>query len=60
MPDRKPPRIVVAGAGIAGSLIASGLGGREDVEVICLEKSGRTIISTREPDSTSDRTPSRR
>ena len=40
MPDRKPPRIVVAGAGIAGSLIASGLGGREDVEVICLEKVG--------------------
>ena len=40
MPDRKPPRIVVAGAGIAGSLIASGLGGREDVEVICLERVG--------------------
>jgi 2-polyprenyl-6-methoxyphenol hydroxylase-like FAD-dependent oxidoreductase len=32
---RKPPRIVVAGA---GSLVASGLAGRDDVEVICLEK----------------------
>ena len=35
---RKPPRIVVVGAGVAGSLIASGLAGRDDVEVICLEK----------------------
>ncbi|MBB3458149.1 salicylate hydroxylase [Rhizobium sp. BK313] len=35
-------RIVVAGAGIAGSLIASGLSGREDVEVICLERVGAT------------------
>ena len=37
MPHRKP-RIVIVGAGIAGSLIASGLAGRDDVEVICLEK----------------------
>ena len=35
---RKPPRIVVVGAGVAGSLVASGLTGRDDVEVICLEK----------------------
>src|SRR5271170_4396703 len=35
---RKSPRIVVVGAGVAGSLIASGLAGRDDVEVICLEK----------------------
>ena len=35
---RKPPRIVVVGAGVAGSLITSGLAGRDDVEVICLEK----------------------
>lgn len=32
--------IVVAGAGIAGSLIISGLAGRRDVEVICLERVG--------------------
>jgi 2-polyprenyl-6-methoxyphenol hydroxylase-like FAD-dependent oxidoreductase len=35
---RKPPRIVVVGAGVAGSLVASGLAGRDDVELICLEK----------------------
>jgi 2-polyprenyl-6-methoxyphenol hydroxylase-like FAD-dependent oxidoreductase len=35
---RKPPRIVIVGAGVAGSLVASGLAGRDDVEVICLEK----------------------
>ena len=35
---RKPPRIMVVGAGVAGSLVASGLAGRDDVEVICLEK----------------------
>ncbi|WP_454854283.1 FAD-dependent oxidoreductase [Rhizobium binxianense] len=40
MADREPQRIVVAGAGIAGSLIASGLCGRKDVEVICLERVG--------------------
>ncbi len=34
----RKPRIVVAGAGIAGSLIASGLAGRDDVELICLER----------------------
>lgn len=32
------PRIVVAGAGIAGSLIASGLAERSDIELICAEK----------------------
>jgi 2-polyprenyl-6-methoxyphenol hydroxylase-like FAD-dependent oxidoreductase len=37
MPNKRP-RIVVCGAGIAGSLITSGLTGRDDVEVICLEK----------------------
>lgn len=41
MADRQQ-RIVVAGAGIAGSLIASGLSGRSDVEVICLERVGAT------------------
>ena len=35
---RKPPRIVIVGAGVAGSLVASGLAARDDVEVICLEK----------------------
>jgi 2-polyprenyl-6-methoxyphenol hydroxylase-like FAD-dependent oxidoreductase len=35
---RKPQRIVVVGAGVAGSLVTSGLAGRDDVEVICLEK----------------------
>jgi salicylate hydroxylase len=37
MPQAKP-RIVVVGAGIAGSLIASGLGRRRDLDLICLEK----------------------
>ena len=34
----RKPRIVVAGAGIAGSLIASGLSERSDIELICLER----------------------
>jgi 2-polyprenyl-6-methoxyphenol hydroxylase-like FAD-dependent oxidoreductase len=34
----RPLRIVIVGAGVAGSLIAGGLGRRDDVEVICLEK----------------------
>ena len=39
MPARTTkPRIVVAGAGIAGSLIVSGLHDRDDCEVICLER----------------------
>ena len=38
-PDRKP-RIVVAGAGIAGGLIAWGLRDRPDCELICLEQVG--------------------
>lgn len=37
---RPRPRIVVAGAGIAGSLIVSGLRDRDDCEVICLERAG--------------------
>ena len=37
MTDR-PPRILIVGAGVAGSLIASGLRARDDVEVICLDK----------------------
>lgn len=40
MAEQRRKRIVVAGAGIAGSLIASGLAGREDVELICLERVG--------------------
>jgi 2-polyprenyl-6-methoxyphenol hydroxylase-like FAD-dependent oxidoreductase len=31
---------VIAGAGVAGSLVASGLRGRDDCEVICLERVG--------------------
>jgi len=38
--SHRKPRIVVAGAGIAGSLIASGLGDRTDCELICLERVG--------------------
>jgi salicylate hydroxylase len=38
MAARRRPRVVIAGAGIAGSLIASGLSDRDDVEVICLER----------------------
>ena len=32
------PRVVVVGAGIAGSLIVAGLAGRDDIELICLER----------------------
>ena len=38
-PHRRP-RILIAGAGVVGSLIASGLRGRDDCEVICLERVG--------------------
>ncbi|HEV7718853.1 MAG TPA: NAD(P)/FAD-dependent oxidoreductase [Arsenicitalea sp.] len=38
MPSPKP-RILVVGAGIAGSLITAGLAGRSDVDVICVERS---------------------
>lgn len=38
----RKPRIVVAGAGIAGSLITSGLARRRDIELICLERVGAT------------------
>jgi 2-polyprenyl-6-methoxyphenol hydroxylase-like FAD-dependent oxidoreductase len=34
------PRIVVCGAGIAGGLITSGLAGRADIDLICLERVG--------------------
>jgi 2-polyprenyl-6-methoxyphenol hydroxylase-like FAD-dependent oxidoreductase len=34
-------RVVVVGAGIAGSLILAGLADRSDIEVICLERVGR-------------------
>jgi len=34
----KKQRVVVVGAGIAGSLITTGLAGREDIELICLER----------------------
>jgi hypothetical protein len=40
---RKKPRIVVAGAGIAGSLVLSGLRQRNDCELIDLER-----VETRE------------
>jgi 2-polyprenyl-6-methoxyphenol hydroxylase-like FAD-dependent oxidoreductase len=34
------PRVVVVGAGIAGSLIVAGLADRDDIELICLERVG--------------------
>ncbi|MDQ0395682.1 FAD-dependent oxidoreductase [Labrys monachus] len=34
----KKQRIVVVGAGIAGSLITAGLAGRDDIELTCLER----------------------
>jgi salicylate hydroxylase len=40
MKRKARPRIVVCGAGIAGSLITSGLAGRDDIELICLERVG--------------------
>ncbi len=36
----RKPKIVVVGAGIAGSLIVAGLRDRDDCEVICLERVG--------------------
>ncbi len=38
----RKPRIVVVGAGVAGSLIVSGLRDRTDCELICLEKVAAT------------------
>jgi 2-polyprenyl-6-methoxyphenol hydroxylase-like FAD-dependent oxidoreductase len=35
------PRVVIVGAGIAGSLIVAGLADRDDIELICLERVGR-------------------
>lgn len=40
MADAGRKRVVIVGAGIAGSLIASGLAGREDLDVICIERVG--------------------
>jgi salicylate hydroxylase len=34
------PRLVVVGAGIAGSLILAGLAGRDDIDLVCLERVG--------------------
>ena len=40
-PERmSKPRVVVVGAGIAGSLILAGLAGRDDIDLICLERVG--------------------
>ena len=38
MKRKTRPRIVVCGAGIAGSLITSGLIRRDDIDLICLER----------------------
>ena len=38
--EPRKPRIVVVGAGIAGSLIVSGLRDRTDCDVVCLERAG--------------------
>ena len=35
------PRIVVVGAGVAGSLITAGLADRDDIDLVCLERAGR-------------------
>ena len=40
MRSRPRPRVVVAGAGIAGSLIAGGLADRHGIDLICLERVG--------------------
>ncbi len=37
---RTRPRIVVVGAGVAGSLLVSGLRERDDCEIVCLERAG--------------------
>ncbi len=34
------PRIVVVGAGVAGSLVVAGLAPRRDIELVCLERAG--------------------
>lgn len=39
-PPRTRQRVVVVGAGIAGSLITAGLADRDDIELICLERVG--------------------
>jgi salicylate hydroxylase len=41
MPAPAKPRILVVGAGIAGSLIVSGLAGRNDLDVTCVERAAR-------------------
>lgn len=40
MAERGRRRVVVVGAGVAGSLVASGLAGRADIDLICLERAG--------------------
>lgn len=39
MPARSTPRLLVVGAGIAGSLITAGLADRDDLDLICVERS---------------------
>lgn len=38
----RPARIAVAGAGVAGAIVARGLAALKDVEVICVERAGAT------------------
>jgi len=40
MAGRRKPRVVVVGAGIAGSLISAGLAGRDDIDLMCIERVG--------------------
>lgn len=40
MIGRRKQRIVVVGAGIAGSLITAGLAGRDDIDLTCIERVG--------------------
>jgi 2-polyprenyl-6-methoxyphenol hydroxylase-like FAD-dependent oxidoreductase len=39
-PGSERPRVVVAGSGVAGSLITAGLADRDDIELVCLERTG--------------------
>ena len=40
MTAKRSPRIVIVGAGVAGSLITAGLADRDDLDLICLERTG--------------------
>jgi 2-polyprenyl-6-methoxyphenol hydroxylase-like FAD-dependent oxidoreductase len=40
MAAARKQRVVVVGAGIAGSLITAGLAGRDDIDLICIERVG--------------------